>query len=162
MMRLVTAAALALAALPLSAKPSLAVPCGQMEYVTLNTLHVNLAPLKRSYRIGEVVPLKVEVSRPSENDPIGLGVAVERPASQPAEEVNVGIGLSIGRVFLPGYNLTNAGGETVVKIKIAKYAPAGKMVQVQVFAYKEQANTPCVVVEEQGYRAVQNAFKVKA
>jgi hypothetical protein len=149
------------AALPVSSPPAHAVPCGQMEYVTLNTLHVDLAPMKRTYHIGQVVPMKVKVSRPSENDPVGLGIAVERPTSQPAEEVNVGIGLSIGRVFLPGYNLTDASGKTVVKIKIQRYAPAGKMAQIQAFAYKERANTPCVVVEEQGYRAVQNAFKVK-
>jgi len=156
-------AALATTALPLSAPAASAVPCGsQLEYVTLNSLHVDLAPMKGSYRIGQRVPLKVEVSRPSENDPVGLGVAAERPTSQPAEEVNVGIGISIGRVFLPGYNLTNAEGKTTVKIKLEKWSPAGKMAQLQVFAYKEQVNTPCVVVEEQGYRAVQNAFKVKA
>jgi hypothetical protein len=160
--RVVIASALAALAVPASATAASAVPCGQMEYVTLNTLHVNVAPLKRAYHIGEVVPIKVHVSRPSENDPVGLGVAAERPTSQAAEDVNVGVGLSVGRVFLPGYNVTNAKGDTVVKIRLTNYTPKGKMAQVQAFAYMERANTPCLVVEEQGYRALPNAFKVKA
>jgi hypothetical protein len=163
-LRVLLASALAAIALPMTPTPASAIPCSSQafEYITLNTLHVKMGKLKKSYRRGDVVTLKVKVSRPSENDPIGLGLSVERPVSRPAEDVNVGVGLTIGRVFLPGYSLTNAAGKATVKVKIEKYAPAGKMAHVQIYAYMERANTPCLIVEEQGYREVPNAFKVKA
>jgi hypothetical protein len=164
-LRLLLTAGLLAGAIPVTGSAVAAAPClsnERMEYVTLNTLHVDLGPLKKTYRRGEVVPFKVRVSRPSENDPIGLGVSMERPVSEPAGDVNVGIGLSVGRVFLPGYALTNQKGKATVRIRIQRYAPAGKMAQVQAFAYKERANTPCLVVEEQGYEARPNAFKVKS
>lgn len=162
--RFLVGSAVALSALPTAATAAAAAPCAPqaMEYITLNTLHVDVGKLKRAYSKGDVVKVKVTVSRPSENDPVGLGVSMERPVSEPAEGVNVGVGISIGRVFLPGYSLSDGDGKAVVKVKIASYAPAGKMAQLQVFAYKEQLNTPCLIVEEQGYEAMPNAFKVRS
>jgi hypothetical protein len=161
--RLLLGSAITLGALPVAATAAAAAPCAPqaMEYVTLNTLHVDVGRLQRAYSKGEVVKVKVAVSRPSENDPVGLGVSMERPVSEPAEGVNVGVGISIGRVFLPGYSISDKDGKATVKIKIASYAPAGKMAQLQVFAYQERLNTPCLIVEEQGYEARPNAFKVK-
>ncbi len=163
-LRLLIAGALIAGAVPLTASSAGAVPCANqsMETVTLNTLHVDIGRLARKYQKREVVKVKVKVSRPSENDPIGLGISLDRPVSEPAADVNVGIGISIGRVFLPGYALTNQKGKATVGIKIERYAPAGKMAHLQAFAYKERANTPCLIVEEQGYEAMPNAFKVKA
>jgi hypothetical protein len=161
-LRLSIATALAISLLPVMGSAAAADSCAaRMEYVTLNTLHVDVAPLKKSYRKGDVVKLKVRVSRPSENDPVGLGISMDRPFSEPAADVNVGVGLSIGRVFLPGYSLTDESGRATVRIKIERYAPSGKVAHVQVFAYMERANTPCLVVEEQGYEAMPNAFRVK-
>jgi hypothetical protein len=162
--RAVLGSAIVLGALPVAVSPAAAAPCAPqaMEYITLNTLHVDVGRLKRAYSKGDVVKVKVAVSRPSENDPVGLGVSMDRPVSEPAEDVNVGIGISIGRVFLPGYSLTDEDGKATVKIRIASYAPAGKMAQLQAFAYQERLNTPCLIVEEQGYEAKPNAFKVRA
>ena len=131
-----------------------------MEYITPVTFHVDIKPFpKKTYKVGDVVKVKVEVTRPAEEDPVGLGVAFERPMVQPAEGVNVGVGISIGRTFLPGYGLTKADGKTTVMIKFEKYVPAATA-HVRAFAYKEIVYTTCLIVEEQGYRDFPNAFKV--
>lgn len=132
---------------------------GTMETVNPRTFHVDIKPFKKSYAIGEVVPVEVTVSRPAEEDPVGLGVSYERPVSFPAEEVNVGVGISVGRSFLPGYGFTNARGKTTVKLLLARYIPH-KTAHVRAFAYKEAFRSPCLAVEEQGYANHPNAFKV--
>lgn len=133
---------------------------GAMEYVTPVTFHVAIGKFKKSYKVGDKVPVKITVTRPAEEDPAGLGVGFERPASQPAADVNVGVGLSVGRVFLPGYGRTNEQGKTTVSVELERYVRPGTA-HVRAFAYKEVLNTTCLTVEEQGYRDVQNAFKVK-
>ena len=108
-----------------------------MEYITPVTLHVDIKAFpKKTYKVGDVVKVNVEVTRPAEEDPIGLGIAFERPMVQPAEDVNVGVGISIGRSFLPGYGLTKADGKTTVMIKLERYVPAATA-HVRAFAYKE-------------------------
>lgn len=134
--------------------------CSSNEMVTPVTLHVDIKGFpKKPYRVGQVVKVKVEVTRPAEEDPIGLGVAFERPFTQPAEEVSVGVGISVGRVFLPGYGLTKADGTATVMIKLENYTPAGTA-HVRAFAYKEVVYTTCLIVEEQGFRDKPSAFKV--
>jgi hypothetical protein len=130
-----------------------------MEYITPVTLHVEIGKFKKQYKVGDVVKVPVTVTRPAEEDPLGLGVTFERPVTEPAEEVNVGVGISVGRVFLPGYGLTKADGTTTVSIKLENYTPAA-MAHVRAFAYKEVVYTTCLIVEEQGYRDHPNAFKV--
>jgi hypothetical protein len=156
-------AALTAAVLPLSATQASAVPCAPnntMDYVGINTLHVDIGKFAKTYKKGEKVPVKVKVTRPSENDPMGLGFTVPRPVTQPAEDVNVGVGLSIGRVFLPGYTKTNAKGEGTAWVKLENYTPVGKWAAARAYAYQERANTPCLIIEEQGFRDVARAFKV--
>ena len=152
------------AAALLPAAPATASSCtsagGAMEYVTPVTFHVAIKPFKKTYRRGQTVKVGVVVTRPAEEDPVGLGLGTERPASLPAGDVNVGVGISIGRVFLPGYGRTNDKGQTTVEIRIEKYAPSA-VAQVRAFAYKEILSSPCLTVEEQGFRSVANAFRVR-
>ena len=140
--------------------PACASAGGAMEYITPRTFHVEIKPLKKTYRRGDVVNVQVLVTRPAEEDPAGLGVPLQRPASVPAQEVNVGVGISVGRVFLPGYGRTKANGVATVRIKLERYVPKATG-HVRAFAYKEVVATTCLTVEEQGYRAIDNAFKVK-
>ena len=130
-----------------------------MEYITPVTLHVEIKPFPKSYKVGDVVKVKVVVTRPAEEDPVGLGVGFERPVTEPAAEVNVGVGISVGRTFLPGYAMTKEDGTATVLIKLEKYVPAA-MAHVRAFAYKEVLYTTCLVIEEQGYRDAPNAFRV--
>ena len=131
-----------------------------MEYVAPVTFHVAIKPFKKTYKRGQTVKVGVTVTRPAEEDPIGLGVGIQRPASAPASDVNVGVGISIGRVFLPGYGRTDEKGQTTVAIKIEKYAPRA-VAHVRAFAYKQVVDTPCLTVEEQGFRSQDNAFRVR-
>ena len=155
---------LAAAAALLPAAPASASSCastgGAMEYITPVTFHVAIKPFKKTYRRGDTVKVGVTVTRPAEEDPVGLGLGTERPASYPAADVNVGVGISIGRVFLPGYGRTNEKGQTSVAIKIEKYAPKA-MAHVRAFAYKEVVATTCLTVEEQGFRTSDDAFRVR-
>lgn len=130
-----------------------------MEYVATTTMTVDIDSFEKSYRRGDVVKVKVTVSRPAEEDPVGLGVGFEPPTSQPAAEVNVGVGISVGRVFLPGYGFTNAEGRVVVPIRIERYTPL-KTAYVRAYAYKTVLETTCLTLEEQGFRTVPDAFKV--
>lgn len=144
----------------LPASPAIACGGGKaFDYITPNTLHVALKPFGKRYARGETVTVRVVVTRPADEDPAGLGIPVARPASQPAADVNVGIGISVGAAFVPGYGKTNAKGKVGVGIKLGRNVPAG-IATVRAYAYKERLNTPCVVVEEQGYRTNRKAFRV--
>lgn len=134
-------------------------PAGALDYVTPTTLHVVIKPFDKSYARGETVRAVVVVTRPAARDPAGLGIPVERPVSEPASDVNVGIGINVGGVFVPGYGVTNDKGRVTVGIKLRPHVPAGTAT-LRAYAYKERLNTPCVVVEEQGYRTKQKAFRV--
>jgi hypothetical protein len=157
------AVAVALGLVTLTPLPSSA--CGRqssfLDYITPTTLHVVIKPFHKRYSRGDVVTVKVVVSRPAAEDPAGLGIAMERPVTQPAPDVNVGIGINLGGAFVPGYGRTNDEGEVAVDVKLRRHVPAG-MATVRAYAYKERLNTPCVVIEEQGYRTTSKAFKVTA
>lgn len=151
--------ALALSAHLASVTPAAACQAQALDYITPTTLHVAIKPFKKSYARGETVRAKVVVTRPAARDPAGLGIPVERPVSQPASDVNVGIGISVGGAFVPGYGVTNGQGRATIGIKLRSHLPAGTAT-VRAYAYKERVNTPCVVVEEQGYRTNRKAFRV--
>lgn len=123
------------------------------------TLHVQIGKFNKTYRVGETVKVNILVTRPSDQDPAGAGIYYPRPASVPAEEVNLGVGISVGRDFLPGYGFTNAKGRTTVRIKIERYIKPGAA-HVQAYATKRRVDTTCLTVDEAGYRAVNNAFRV--
>ena len=130
-----------------------------MEYITPTTLHVDIGPFKKTYKKLDVVKVEVTVSRPAEEDPVGLGIGFDRPVSEPAPEVNVGVGISVGRVFLPGYGFTDENGRVVVPIRLERYTPA-KTAYVRAYGYKTLVETTCLTVEEQGFGTIPEAFKV--
>lgn len=130
-----------------------------LETVGLRTYRVEVKPDKKSYRVGDLAKVHVTVTRPAEEDPIGQGIPINSPESFPAEGVNVGIGLRIGEVFLFGHNVTDAEGHTLVKIKIASYAPPGEA-SADAYAWKTQVDSTCARVEENGYTSVPNLFTV--
>jgi hypothetical protein len=134
-----------------------ALRAGNMETVTLRTFHLDVK-LPKTVAIGEVAKIKVNVTRPADEDPIGLGVPTPRPTTQPAEDAIVGVGLMIGNVFLPGAALTDAKGDAVVKIKIEPWAPAAP-VNVSIYAWRVAYNNACLTVQEDGYEAMPRAFK---
>ncbi len=132
---------------------------GAIEVVALRTYHLEVKPGKKVYKVGDTAKIKVLVTRPAHEDPAGLGIPIDPPASFPAEDVNVGIGLRVGDVFLFGHSVTNADGLAVVKIKIKPYTPAGKAT-ADAYAWKTAADTPCLRIEETGYRQMPNLFTV--
>jgi hypothetical protein len=159
MRRIALLAAAALIGTLFTVAPATAVPCGSMETIALKTFYLEVKAAKKVYKVGQTAVINVNVTRPSDQDPMGMGVPMERPHTEPAEDVNVGIGLRVGDVFLFGYGLTNAKGNAAVKVKIESWTPAGTAL-ADIFAWLIQADSPCLRVEENGYRQVPRIFKV--
>ncbi|MGH2808871.1 MAG: hypothetical protein ACRDKT_16520 [Actinomycetota bacterium] len=132
---------------------------GAMETVALRTFTLEMKSAKPSYKIGETAVIKAKVTRPADEDPLQLGVPLDSPEHYAAPDVNVGIGLRIGEVFLFGFGITDQNGEADVKIKLKSYTPTGTAL-ADGFAWKRQLETPCLIVEENGYTFFPNAFKV--
>jgi hypothetical protein len=132
---------------------------GAMETVVLKTFRIQVKPTEKSYKVGETAKIEVNVSRPGEEDPLELGVPITSPQYFPAEEVNVGVGLRVGDVFLFGFDITDEEGKAMVPVKIKPYTPGGTAT-ADIFAWKTQANTPCLKVEENGYTQYPNIFKI--
>jgi hypothetical protein len=160
MRRIALLASAALVGTLVTAAPSSAVPCGSMETVALKTFYLEVKAAKKVYKVGQTAVINVNVTRPSDQDPVGMGVPMERPVTEPASDVNVGIGLRVGDVFLFGYGLTNGKGDTAVKVKIESWTPPGTGI-ADIFAWQIQLDTPCLRVEENGYRQTPGIFKVK-
>jgi hypothetical protein len=131
-----------------------------METVTLRTFHIDAKVRRTKYRIGETATFDVVVVRPAEEDPFALGVPTEGVEPMPAEDVSVGVGLLIGNVFLPGFAITDAEGKATITVKIQKYVKPGP-VDAAFYAWKVQADTPCLRVEENGFRPYPSLFSVK-
>lgn len=132
---------------------------GGMEQVSVLTFNLELGKLKPEYKIGDVVPIDVTVTRPAKEDPLGNGVPMERPVVEPAAGVIVGVGLHLGRVFLPGAGITDENGLARIRIKIQDYVPVGAKVDASIYAWKVIQETPCASVQEYGYMAARGLFK---
>lgn len=152
------ALATALVAVPLSVAPSPAAGCA-METVSLKTFHLEVSSKKKVYKVGDTATVKVNVTRPAEEDPLGNGIPIERPTTEPAEGINVGIGLRVGDVFLFGHSITDANGDAAVKVKLEPWTPPGNAI-ADAFAWNIVQDTPCLRIEENGYRQSPSIFKV--
>ena len=135
---------------------------GGVETATLRTFHLEVEQPKKTWKIGETAAFDVTVTRPANEDPLGEGEPMpwtERPYVEPAAGAIVGIGLHIGRVFLPGAAITDENGLAKVRIKIENYAPAGKVVDASVYAWKIFQETQCLTIQEDGYKILPRAGK---
>ncbi|MEA2447600.1 MAG: hypothetical protein QOK47_1237 [Actinomycetota bacterium] len=153
------ALATAMFAVTLSFAPSFAAPACAMETVSLKTFYLVVKSDKKVYKIGDTAVIKVNVSRPADQDPLGNGIPIDRPTSQPAENVNVGIGLRVGDVFLFGHSMTDANGDASVKVKLEPWTPPGNAI-ADAFAWNIVQDTPCLRIEENGYQQAPNIFRV--
>ena len=135
---------------------------GAMETATLRTFHLEVEQPKKTWKIGETAVINVTVTRPANEDPLGEGEPMpwtERPYIEPAPGAIVGVGLHIGRVFLPGAAITDENGLAKVRIKIENYAPAGKVVDASVYAWRVLQETQCLTVQEDGYKIMPGTAK---
>jgi hypothetical protein len=130
------------------------------DVVQLQTLTVRTSVPRRSYRVGDQVPVKVRVTRPGRSDPLGQGVDVPSPTSLDASGASVGIGVLVKDVVLYGAGRTDDSGRATVRVRLAGYTPRGTA-GLTAFAWRRDAQTPCLIVEEDGYTQVAHAFKVR-
>lgn len=157
-MRLKALAALAGAALSMLPPAASAAPCGS-EVIPLTTFHLDITIPKRSYAVGQSAVFNVTVTRPAHEDPLGQGIEMPPPHSSPAEGVPVGVGLIVDDVYLWGLGRSDAQGKTRIKVPLKSYTPAG-MAQARAFAQRTVVDTPCLTINEIGYRPMPDAFRV--
>jgi hypothetical protein len=130
------------------------------DIVQVQTFYVTAKPVAKSYKVGQVAQVKAVVTRPAHEDPAGNGIPIDPPTSAPAAGVNVGVGIRVGAVFLPGYGVTDDNGMVTVPIKLMPYTPAGTA-DLEAFAWKNDAESPCLTLQEDGYTQLARAFTVK-
>jgi hypothetical protein len=130
-----------------------------LEQVALRTFRIEAKPPK-NVEVGGVASIPVVVTRPAEQDPLGQGIPTDDLDPEPAVGINVGVGLLIGDVFFPGFAVTNNAGKATIKIKIENYAKPGRA-DASFYAWKTQADTPCLRLDENGYRFYEKFFSVK-
>lgn len=128
--------------------------------VQLQTLSVRASVPKLTYRVGDRVTVKVHVTRPGRGDPLGQGIGIDPPASMDATGASIGIGVLVKDVVLYGAGRTDDHGRATVRVPLAGYTPSGTAA-VTAFAWRRDAQTPCLIVEEDGYTHVSHAFGVR-
>lgn len=133
--------------------------CTAMEGASLLTFHVEVAKTKVTYRIGEVVKMRLTVTRPAKEDPLGQGTPMDRPYFEPVEGAVIGIGTEVGDVYLSGTGTTSSDGTAEVKIKIENFATPGEWANTDVYARKTVVSSPCATIEEYGHSQVDRQFR---
>ena len=135
---------------------------GAMETATLRTFDVEATIKKKIVNRGSYAEIEILVTRPAKEDPLGEGepLPIERPIVEPAPDVYVGVGLYVGNVFLPGFGITGPDGIAKARIKIESYAPSNTIADVSIYAWKVLQDTPCLTIQEDGYRQYPAMFKV--
>lgn len=134
------------------AGPALATPaaCSFSNDAPLETYEVAVEAGRRDYRRGEVARLTVTVNRHVKGTPVSV----------PAEDVSVlSVGMTGGWTMV-GAGVTDADGQTHVKLRIRKDEPHG-WVDVSTVAYRTVARGPCLTVAEQGLMRDKQLFRIK-
>ncbi len=136
-------------------KPSIA--CGAA-VITLYDFTITAEPDKKVYKPGDVAKVKVTVTRPGREDPLGNGIPLNSPHHEPAEDVQVAVGLFIKRTYMYGNGITDSNGEEIVKIRIDRRAPEGS-VDAEAAA-RNVVNQQCPDIYEVGYASYRNFAKI--
>jgi hypothetical protein len=130
------------------------------ETLTLRMFHIEAKSKQPVYRIGDTATFPIELTRPAKEDPLKEGLPWDRPIVEPASDVNVGVGLLIGDVFLPGFAVTDENGQALVKIKLERYVRPSTA-DAAFYAWNVVQESPCLTIQEDGFRVYQGMFKVK-
>jgi hypothetical protein len=130
-----------------------------MDIVQLRTFTVEVKPLAKSYEIGGPAKFEVTVTRPAHKDPLQLGPEFDPPVSAPAADASVGVGVHVGDVFVPGFAVTGEDGTATVTIKLPSYMKPGSA-DIDGYAWKVEADSPCLTIEEDGYVHIVKGFVV--
>ena len=129
------------------------------ETVRVRTFYIEAEPQSDGYKVGTTAKIDITVTRPAHEDPANQEVEFEPPTSVPAENVIVGIGVTVDQVFVPGFSRTDADGKATVSLKLPRYMKPGTAA-LTVYAWNVVHESPCLRVEEDGYRQYPEAFEV--
>ena len=158
------AAALLSGLLPAAPASAALASCGGARSVralgtTVYTFTVEATPMKKSYRIGEKMRIRIKVQRPGPEDPVGQGNALSSPTYLPAEDVEVSVALYAGKYhYRYGLGVTDENGEEIITVPaFPNQAPAGPVrATAAARAYYNQGG--CPEAEEAGYSSYDPLF----
>lgn len=118
------------------------------ETVSLDVYEIDLEIGRRSYRVGETVPLAATVTR--------------RETGTPVEDALFAAFVSTGKNdWVLAWDKTDAAGEAVARLKLAKKNVTPGPARLRSFAYKMSVDATCAQLVEYGEKDVRNAFYVK-
>jgi hypothetical protein len=152
----------ALAMLLAPVGPVSALPVCAHTTQVVKTFTVKAKTPKKTYRVGQIVPVTVTVTRPGKEDPADLGVPMPDGVGLPVEDANVTLGLYAPVGFPVGaYGKTNADGKVVLKVKAA--AKLVRSFVLEARADKRYMTSPvgCVDPVEEGTVTQHEPFDVR-
>lgn len=124
----------------------------------LRTFTVEGQPTNKSYKVGTTAVVKVTVTRPGQEDPLGNGIPLNSPVSFPAEDVDVFVGLYLGNFYMYGVGVTDEEGKATIRVKLNPNAPAGNVIG-EIGAREFYNRGGCPDIEEEGFVYYPRFFK---
>lgn len=118
------------------------------ETVMVDVYEVDLEIARKSYRVGETVPIGATVTR--------------RETGTPVEGALFAAIVTTGRNdYVVGWNETDAAGEAVARLKLERKNVKPGPAKLRSIAYKESVDATCAQLVEYGKKNLKNAFYVK-
>jgi hypothetical protein len=154
------AAALTSGLLSLTAASSAeARPCGAATELRTYTVTAELP--KKTYKMGETVPVSITVMMPGPKDPV-TEQPFTSPTYVPAEGVETGATFYTSDNDLPvfGRGITDQNGESLVKVKLTRGQPVRK-IYASISAQKWTNRGGCPDIVQTGYQDYPEFFTLK-
>ena len=127
--------------------------------IVLRDLHIEAAPERKKVAPGDKFDVKVTVTRPAHEDPLGQGIEFEPPASFPAEDVTVGLSIYVGeRTYFWQVGITDANGEETMRLKVPHFSEEGWALAVA--SARHWIKSDCPDILEEGYSYYPRFVKV--
>ena len=129
------------------------------ELVAVRAFHIEAKVDRPVYLVGEKPVIHTTVTRPAREDPAGYGVELDPPREEPAPDINVGAGIRVRDSWLFGFGVSNEKGKTDLEVDLQPDMNAG-MADVDIYAWRDTVQTPCLTIREYGYRKYEDMFRV--
>ena len=132
---------------------------GCSSVITLRTLHIEAVPSKKKVHPGDKFTVKVTVTRPAHEDPLGQGIEFEPPVSVPAAGVNVGLSVYVGEwTYFWDVGVTDEDGKETLDLEVPPHSELGWGLAVASARY--WVNQTCPDIMEEGYSYYPKFVKV--
>jgi len=127
--------------------------------IELRTLHVEAKTMKKKVSRGERFDVRITVTRPAHEDPLGEGIEFEPPVSVPAADVTVWMTIYVGKwTYFWDIGKTDDEGRATLTLRPPRDSELGWGLA---YIYAENwVNQQCPDMKEEGDRVYPNFVKV--